>query len=287
MYRLRNLALLAGVLCLGLSPALATSHEEREGEHGEPMGPPPAPESLRPIFQEAIDSGDLSEHAESLLLYLNLPREDREGVAPPPPPEEGEGENVKEELMGLFKDILEDKDLPEDAAHYLGRLMIDIGPIVIPSRGPVGIEPLPSPMPRPGVGRVGIDVGPIGRGVGEHMGGPGGAGPPPGPPGPGPRAELPEEVREQLRAIREMYREAMEIELDIRRGGGEPSEDVLSARNEIVQQIVDSVIALLDDAEVDNENAPQLMRLLGPSFGPDPHREGGPGGMGGQGGMGG
>ena len=110
MYQLRNLALLAGVLCLGLSPALAMSHEEREGEHGEPMGPPPAPESLRPIFQEAIDSGDLSEHAESLLLYLNLPREDREGVAPPPPPEEDEGENVKEELMRLFKDILEEED---------------------------------------------------------------------------------------------------------------------------------------------------------------------------------
>ena len=253
MYRLRDLALLAGVLCLGLSPALATSHEEREGEHGEPMGPPPAPESLRPIFQEAIDSGDLSEHAESLLLFLNLPREDREGVAPPPPPEEGEGENVKEELMGLFTDILEDKDLPEDAAHYLEMMLEHM------------------------------------ENEGEHMGGPGGPGGGPGGPGggPGPRAELPEEVREQLRVIREMYREAMKIELDIRRGGGEPSEDVLDARNEIVQQIVDSVIALLDDAEVDNENAPQLMRLLGPSFGPDPHREGGPGGMGGQGGMGG
>mgnify|MGYP006982475055 CR=1 FL=1 len=120
MYRLRDLALLAGVLCLGLSAALARSHEEREGEHltkadilrhiaqlarshgeregehGEPMGPPPflwrdpnvlqAPESLRPIFQEAIDSGDLSEHAESLLPYLIHPREHREGGATPAPP---------------------------------------------------------------------------------------------------------------------------------------------------------------------------------------------------------
>lgn len=148
-------------------------------------------------------------------------------------------------------------------------------------------------MPRPGVGRAGFIVGPVNQETenqGEHMGGPGGAGPPPGPPGPGPRAELPEEVREQLRAIREMYREAMKIERDIRRGGGEPSEDVLSARNEIVQQIVDSVVDLLD-AEVDNKNAPQLMRLLGASFGPKNwrpmHIRGGPGGgQGGQGGMG-
>jgi hypothetical protein len=274
------------------------------------MGPPPflwrdpnvlqAPESLRPIFQEAIDSGDLSEHAESLLLFLNLPREDREGVAPPPPPEEGEGilrdgavRFVFEELMWLFKAILEDEDLPEDAWHYLGHLTIDIGPIGIPSRGPVGLEPQPSQMPRPGVGRVGFSVGPVNQETenqGEHMGGPGGAGPPPGPPGPGPRAELPEEVREQLRAIREMYREAMKIERDIRGGGGEPSEDVLSARNEIVQQIVDSVVDLLD-AEVDNQNAPQLMRFLGASFGPKNwrpmHIRGGPGGgQGGQRGMG-
>jgi len=288
MYRLRNLALLAGVLCLGLSAALARSHEEREGEHGEPMGPPPAPESLRPIFQEAIDSGDLSEHAKSLLLFFNLPREDREGVAPPPPLAGGGGENVKEELMGLFKDILEDEDLPEDAAHYLGRLTVDIGPIIINPqfhREPVGIAPLPSPKPRPGVGRVGLDIGPVFKETenqGEHMRGPGGG--PGGPRGQGPRAELPEEVREQLRDIHEMYREAMKIERDIRRGGGEPSEDVLSARNEIVQQIVDSVVDLLD-AEVDNKNAPQLMRLLGASFGPKNWRPGG--GQGGQGGMGG
>ena len=144
-------------------------------------------------------------------------------------------------------------------------------------------------MPRPGVGRAGFSVGPINQETenqGEHMGGPGGAGPPPGPPGPSPRAELPEEVREQLRVIREMYREAMKIELDIRRGGGEPSEDVLDARNEIVQQIVDSVVDLLD-AEVDNQNAPQLMRLLGPSFGPMRSRGSPGGGRGGPGGMGG
>jgi len=155
----------------------------------------------------------------------------------------------------------------------------------VPSMEPVGIAPLPSPKPRPGVGRVGIDVGPVFKETenqGEHMRGPGGG--PGGPRGQGPRAELPEEVREQLRDIHEMYREAMKIERDIRRGGGEPSEDVLSARNEIVQQIVDSVVDLLD-AEVDNKNAPQLMRLLGASFGPKNWRPGG--GQGGQGGMGG
>jgi hypothetical protein len=96
---------------------------------------------------------------------------------------------------------------------------------------------------------------------------------------------LPEEVREQLQDIRQMYRDVMEIERDIRRGDGEPSEDVLAERNRIVQEIVDSVVDLLDEAEVNTENAPQLLRLLGPSFGSGP---GGPGsGQGSQGGQGG
>ena len=99
MFRLRNLAFIAGVLCLGLSPALAMGHEEGEG--GEHMGPPPAPESLRPILQAAIDNGDLSEEAETILLFLSLDPEDREDVEPPEP-EEGERPDVKEELMGLF-----------------------------------------------------------------------------------------------------------------------------------------------------------------------------------------
>ena len=98
------------------------------------------------------------------------------------------------------------------------------------------------------------------------------------------RAELPEEVREQLQDIRQMYRDVMEIERDIRRGDGEPSEDVLAERNRIVQEIVDSVVDLLDEAEVNTENAPQLLRLLGPSFGPR-RGPGGPGsGQDGQGG---
>ena len=99
MFRLRNLAFIAGVLCLGLSPALAMGHEEGEG--GEHMGPPPAPESLRPILRAAIDNGDLSEEAETILLFFSLDPEDREDVEPPEP-EEGERPDVKEEFMGLF-----------------------------------------------------------------------------------------------------------------------------------------------------------------------------------------
>ena len=269
MFRLRNLALIAGVLCLGLSPALAMSHEG--GEEGEHMGPPPAPESLRPIFQEAIDSGDLSEEAEAILLFLNLAPEDREGTEPPEP-EEGEGPDVKEELKGLFEDILAGEGLPEDAAEYL-EMMLE------------HMEHEGEHMEHEGEHMGGCDGcgggggggGCGGGGDGQGMGQGGGQGQ-----GQGPRAELPEEVREQLQDIRQMYRDVMEIERDIRRGDGEPSEDVLAERNRIVQEIVDSVVDLLDEAEVNTENAPQLLRLLGPSFGSGP---GGPGsGQGGQGG---
>ena len=127
MFRLRNLAFIAGVLCLELSPALAMGHEEGEG--GEHMGPPPAPESLRPILRAAIDNGDLSEEAETILLFLSLDPEDREDIEPPEP-EEGEGPDVKEELMGLFKDILDDRDLPDDASEYLEKMLKHMEPRV-------------------------------------------------------------------------------------------------------------------------------------------------------------
>jgi hypothetical protein len=251
MFRLRNLAILAGVLCLGLTPALAQGHEAKMGED---MGPPPAPESLRPIFQEAIDSGDLSEGAKSILLFLNLPLEDREGVEPPMP-EDGEGPDVKEELMGLFKNILDSGDLAEDANEYLNKM----------------VEHMANEEEH-----MGGDQG-MGRGQGGDQGR--------GRGGEGPRAELPAEVREQLQAIREMYREAMELERTIRSSDGEPSEDALATRNEIVQSIVNHVVELLDDAEVSSENAPLFMRLLGPSFGPmrgpDGGQEGRGNGMGG------
>ena len=55
------------------------------------------------------------------------------------------------------------------------------------------------------------------------------------------RAELPEDVLEQLQ----------------------------DDRNEIVQDIVDSVFELLE-VEVDNDNAGDILRVLGPSFGPKP-----------------
>lgn len=261
MYRLRNWAILAGLLCFGLSPAVADHHEM--GDEGQHMGPPSAPESLRPIFQEAIDSGDLSEQAESILLFLNLPPEGREGTEPPRP-EEGEGKDVKEQLTGLFKDILEGGDLPEDAAHYLEMML--------------------ERMDDEGEHMGGCDgCGGQGQGMGtmkpkmkqkvkqkmqEQMG------------GDGHRAELPEEVREQLQAIRGMYSEVMEIERDIRRSDGEPSEDVLATRNDLAQEIVNSVVDLLGDVEVDSENAPMILRLLGPSFGPM-RGQGGQGDMGG------
>ena len=224
MFRLRNLAFIAGVLCLGLSPALAMGHEEGEG--GEHMGPPPAPESLRPILRAAIDNGDLSEEAETILLFLSLDPEDREDIEPPEP-EEGEGPDVKEELMGLFKDILDDRDLPDDASEYLEKML--------------------EHMEHEGRGDRGDRSG-------QER-----------------RAELPEDVLEQLQAIRGLYRDVDEIQRDIRRARryDEPVEELQDDRNEIVQDIVDSVVELLE-VEVDNDNAGDILRVLGPSFGPKP-----------------
>ena len=227
MFRLRNLAFIAGVLCLGLSPALAMGHEEGEG--GEHMGPPPAPESLRPILRAAIDNGDLSEEAETILLFLSLDPEDREDIEPPEP-EEGEGPDVKEELMGLFKDILDDRDLPDDASEYLEKML--------------------EHMEHEGRG----DRGDRGDRSGQER-----------------RAELPEDVLEQLQAIRGLYRDVGEIQRDIRRARryDEPVEELQDDRNEIVQDIVDSVVELLE-VEVDNDNAGDILRVLRPSFGPKP-----------------
>ena len=224
MFRLRNLAFIAGVLCLGLSPALAMGHEEGEG--GEHMGPPPAPESLRPILQAAIDNGDLSEDAETILLFLSLDPEDREDVEPPEP-EEGERPDVKEELMGRFKEILDDRDLPDDASEYLEKML--------------------EHMEHEGRGDRGDRSG-------QER-----------------RAELPEDVLEQLQAIRGLYRDVGEIQRDIRRARryDEPVEELQDDRNEIVQDIVDSVVELLE-VEVDNDNAGDILRVLGPSFGPNP-----------------
>ena len=50
MQYLRNLALVASMLCLALSPALAMNHggSGEEGEHGNHNGPPPPPQSSSP-----------------------------------------------------------------------------------------------------------------------------------------------------------------------------------------------------------------------------------------------
>ena len=190
------------------------------------MGPPPAPESLRPILRAAIDNGDLSEEAETILLFLSLDPEDREDIEPPEP-EEGEGPDVKEELMGFFKDILDDRDLPDDASEYLEKML--------------------EHMEHEGRGDRGDRSG-------QER-----------------RAELPEDVLEQLQAIRGLYRDVGEIQRDIRRARryDEPVEELQDDRNEIVQDIVDSVVELLE-VEVDNDNAGDILRVLGPSFGPKP-----------------
>ncbi len=62
--------------------------------------------------------------------------------------------------------------------------------------------------------------------------------------------------------------DAMKIEREIRRGGGEEMRD---ERSEIVAEAVDRIVELLGSAEdIDDENAPMLLRLLAPSFGPRP-----------------
>ena len=85
------------------------------------------------------------------------------------------------------------------------------------------------------------------------------------------RAELPEDVLEQLQAIRGLYRDVGEIQRDIRRARryDEPVEELQDDRNEIVQDIVDSVVELLE-VEVDHDNPGDILRVLGPSFGPKP-----------------
>ncbi len=274
MFRLRNLAILVSVFYLGLTPALAQGNEA--GERGEDMGPPPAPESLRPIFQKFIDSGELSEGAKSILLFLNLPLEDREGVEPPMPGE-NEGADIKEELMGLFKNIVAGGGLAEDANEYLKKMVEHMSQEEhrMGGQGMGGGQGQGGGQDKMGRGQgQGGGQDKMGRGQGQ-----GGGQDKMGRGGEGPKAELPEATREQLQAIREMYREAMELERTIR-SGGKPSEDMLATRNEIVQSIVDHVVELLDDAEVSSDNAPLFLRLLGPSFGPMRGPDGGQGGQG-------
>ena len=160
------------------------------------------------------------------MLFLSLDPEDREDMEPPEP-EEGERPDVKEELMGLFKDILDDRDLPDDASEYLEKMLEHMEHEGRDDRGD-----------RSGQER---------------------------------RAELPEDVLEQLQAIRGLYRDVGEIQRHIRRARryDEPVEELQDDRNEIVQDIVDSVVELLE-VEVDNDNAGDILRVLGPSFGPKP-----------------
>ena len=61
MQYLRNLALVASMLCLGLSPALAMNHggSGEEGEHGNHNGPPPPPQSMADIIEDILEEGSI------------------------------------------------------------------------------------------------------------------------------------------------------------------------------------------------------------------------------------
>lgn len=125
MQHLRNLAVLAGMLCFGLSPAMAMSHEGGEGgEHGDHHGPPPPPPEMVEIIEDILEEGDLSDAAATMLGHLIAPPPP-EGEEPPAPPEipEEEMEAAKEEIAGIFGALLDDEDLPEDAAIYINMML--------------------------------------------------------------------------------------------------------------------------------------------------------------------
>ena len=123
MQHLRNLALMASMLCFGLSPALAMSHKGGEGgEHGDHKGPPPPPPSLVDIIEDVLEGGDLSDNAETMLGHLLMTPEEREAAGEPDMGEEGM-EAAKEEINKFFEGLLEDEDLPEDAQKYINMML--------------------------------------------------------------------------------------------------------------------------------------------------------------------
>ena len=124
MQYLRNLALVASMLCLGLSPALAMNHggSGEEGEHGNHNGPPPPPQSMADIIEDILEEGDVTENAATMLGHLLMDPEELKTAGESNIDEEGM-EAGKDEIAGLFEDLLDEEDLPEDAEKYINMML--------------------------------------------------------------------------------------------------------------------------------------------------------------------
>ena len=124
MQYLRNLALVASMLCLGLSPALAMNHggSGEEGEHGKHNGPPPPPQSMADIIEDILEEGDVTENAATMLGHLLMDPEELKTAGESNIDEEGM-EAGKDEIAGLFEDLLDEEDLPEDAEKYINMML--------------------------------------------------------------------------------------------------------------------------------------------------------------------
>lgn len=88
--------------------------------------------------------------------------------------------------------------------------------------------------------------------------------------GRGPKmGQLPPEVKEDLKELRDLMKQIFEAEHELRMSEGEPDEELIDARDDMVQDLVGGVVELLEGIEeVNADNAPQIIRLLAPSFGP-------------------
>ena len=81
--------------------------------------------------------------------------------------------------------------------------------------------------------------------------------------------ELPPEVKEDLKELRDLMKQIFEAEHELRMNEGEPDEELIIARDDMVKDLVGGVVELLEGIEeVNADNAPQIIRLLAPSFGP-------------------
>jgi len=207
---LRDLTLLVlGLLCLNAKPNQAA--DQQSAAHREP---PPAPAPLIPIFQDVIDSGELSAEAVQVLQFLS--QSDR-AHSEHPSIEPDEHIGVHAELNELFEELLAEGDLAAEATDYLKHMLKHMA---------AADEKIASQHGEEALGNSA-----------------------------------------DLRDIRQLVSAAMKVERDL--GEDSNDEELLARRNELVAELVDRVIEWLDRVEaIDDKNAPHLLRLLAPSFGP-------------------
>lgn len=212
---LRDLMLLAiGLLSLNANPTQADHHQSTDHRD-----PPAAPAELVPIFQDVIDSGELSADATKILRYLSLSdraHAEHPAIAP------DEHLALHTELSELFEELLAEGDLTTDAADYLHHIIEHMATADEKIAAQQGEEAL--------------------------------------------------ENSDDLRAIRQLVSAIAKVERTLK--NDDSDEELLAQRNEMVAELVDRVIEWLDRIEaIDEQNAPQLLRLLAPSFGPPPAKQ--------------